>query len=1468
MKTSNVLRRLCASLVACLLLAGAWGCSNEVDGPTPKANDVTPEVVCFERDTWVEVGGEGFSPSAVDALSDEQKMALPMVTLMLTAEIDGTDFPQSTDWVLNPDPTDPDNLRVRWSSLKKLSFFVDEALALRQGIYDIRVKNPTGGENTKVRAFTAVPPPVVTSAIPTPICTEQYENEIVISGDWFLKIGEALPTVHIDGVDFTPTAMEGCQEVVTPRGDVQRCDTIRVTVGVDAVGVGAHSVTVTNPEPAHCTSSEPVTLHILPRPTVNEAVEHPICVEQGERPLTIHGVDFLIIDGVEPTVTIGGVAVVVNDVTGCADIEGLPTTVTCTTIDVTVAEDLLEPGVHTVVVHNPVSAQCVSTDAVTITVAPAPSLITLVPQPICTAQGENVLLLTGAGFLQIGDALPTLTIGGVVVPDFVLGGCAPLEGTDDTVTCTELTITLDQGEVEPGLHDVIVENPLPAGCDSTFEGMTPENSVRLAVVPEPTLAAIEPNPICLAQQDMTMTLTGAGFLRIGAELPVVTIGTVELTDIVLTEDTCVPVPGVADAVSCTELTGQLPMGVLAAEGSYLVTLTNPDPAGCHSTESVLLEVAPPPDVTAVTPTELCTGGGFFTITGTELEGVYAYLVDADGGEVHPSSISVNETGTEAVIAFGAGLRPSVYSLHVTGRGGCVDSLTAAITVTLGPVVYYMDPPTTYNGIAIRGTIYVSALSSAPGSVTIAPAGGGTEIPLGDVAWDPLRPNRILATIPAGLDAGVYDVFVRGVSGCDAFLANGLTVVGETAIALLDPAMDPQFGHEMTNVAVNILAKADADLLAGEVNFLATPRAYLSNTSLLVAEPLAAVVFDSSSQLSAVVPPLPAGSYDLVVINPGIPATVGFAAGAYRAMEIAPPVIDDVAPTKIETSAGQTIFVNGANFFNAAVSLECSDGSTPGAVIVTAESTTTKLEVTVDGSGTQHGSVCVVRVTNTVDGTFDDWSAISLTNPAGNLSPFSPGAHSLEEGRRAPGVAIGRATRKSRFLYAIAGDDGTPAGAKTSVELSPLGRFGEVGAWRPAHNALPAARTLAMAKQLGSFIYLIGGLDDTGAASNHIYRARILDPLMVPEIVDLNIAFSPTGTGLEAGAWTYVVSAVYAATDTDNPGGETLPSEAITLYAPDVPDGVEVSLTWDTVYGADLVTPAVEYRVYRTLTVNGAHDSMRLLAVVPGTANPTHAFTDTNPAAFEDETKSPLAIGSLGEWHRHGQLNTPRAAYGFIDVTEYAAAGEEQGETGCTNYWYVFGGITNAATESLTYEAIPLIGQMLGAPAQFTAGGTISARRDLSVWVATEGNSKAVNLNTCEFYFYVGPGASGPLATPTAQSTVRVTKYALAPNGQLPNFAQAMTAPAPVDYQGYAAFWSGTFAYALGGRQNGFITNTANDATWSLGAEPNLSNWNNAANNLTLARYQYGYTRTGAFVYIVGGLTTGNVVTDSCEYNVR
>jgi hypothetical protein len=1143
----------------------------------------------------------------------------------------------------------------------------------------------------------------------------------------------------------------------------------------------------------------------------------------------------------------------------------------------------LELGVYQVAVQNPTGGTGTLTQA--FAVVPPPTVTSVEPEPVCTAQYENVVTVRGDWFLKVATQLPTVQIGALVLTATAAQECSTVAGPrSDVERCKALTVTIAQDALAPGAHDVVVTNPPPAACQSS-------EAVQFHIVPPPTVAAIAPTPLCDAAQANTVTVTGTGFLRIGTAIPSVKVGNLELTNVAISSASCQPVAGLTGVDTCTELTGTVPQNSLA-DGRHQVVVTNPQPAQCASTEVVELEVVPPPLVTDVSGNQLCTGGGTFTITGENLKGVTAVLTDSTGGTVETANVIVNEAGTSAQVSFGAGLRPETYTLTVMGATGCASTLgSKTINVTLGPVVFFMDPPATYSGISVRATIYASNVTEMPDAAVITPAGGGTETTLTNLTWAS-GSNIINADVPAQLPAGKYDLFVRGVGDCDAFLEDAIEVVSETNLALADPAVLPSFGLAMTDVAVTLQAKATGDLAAGEVNFLPTPRAYLSSAAGTAA-PVRAIAFEDPTRLTAIVPPLAAGTYDLVVVNPpdstGV-VTVGYQAAAYRATVVAPPVIDDVTPTQLTNGTPTVINIAGQNFdptSSMKVEAICREPAGQGTYNINTYALTgvtgsaTTLQATLQ-SGIPHGSACAIRVTNEADATFDEWSAISVTNPASKLPEFQAGP-SLNEGRRAPAMAAGRATSEARFTYVIGGDDGAAANAKATIEAASLGRFGEIGAWRVLQNQLPAARTLAVAHREGRYVFVIGGHDGT-APIKDIHRAEILDPLKAPKITDVDLRYASNQAGLAPGSWTYVVAAVYASGDADNPGGESLPSEPLTLYAPKVPGGVEVELTWTRVNGTG-GAPAAQYRVYRTQAVNGTVDDLRLLKTVTGGTAATFSFTDTNPSAFEDAAKRPFRMGALGTWRKVGDLLTARAAFGFVTATTAS----------CAPYWYAIGGMTTAATESSSYDvgSFDLATMLPGTFATHeaaTAGTptpspTLSARRELSAWVAnaTTAPQLVSDPSSCQSYVYAAYGVAG---TTSYQTTARYAR--VGPAGTLQSdeatpvdhkWLDAMAAPASVQVSGQVAFMTANGAYRMGGNTQAGIVNAATQAdlcaktgTCTPGAR--LATWSDATNDLRSPRYLPGMARLGAFVYVAGGLgpepasINNNIPLTSTEMNLR
>jgi hypothetical protein len=211
-------------------------------------------------------------------------------------------------------------------------------------------------------------------------------------------------------------------------------------------------------------------------------------------------------------VVVGDLEVVPRAVDGCTPLMGPAVGRQCTKLSVALPEGSLEPGLQAVVVTNPEPAHCVSVEEVHLEVVPPPSLVAVAPALICNEQGADELVLTGSGFVVIPgagnapDALPTVTFGEAlaVVAD-AASDCETLPGTAGASSCGELRVTLPARALSAGLYDVAVTNPEPAGCTST-------ETVRLEVIPPPTVGAIEPALTCLAQGGRGYVVSGEGFL--------------------------------------------------------------------------------------------------------------------------------------------------------------------------------------------------------------------------------------------------------------------------------------------------------------------------------------------------------------------------------------------------------------------------------------------------------------------------------------------------------------------------------------------------------------------------------------------------------------------------------------------------------------------------------------------------------------------------------------------------------------------------------------------------------------------------------------------------------------------------------------------------------------------------------------------------------------------------------------------
>lgn len=1086
----------------------------------------------------------------------------------------------------------------------------------------------------------------------------------------------------------------------------------------------------------------------------------------------------------------------------------------------------LEPGLYDVAVTNP-DGQRGSTPGALLAVPPPD--ITSLSQDLACQNQPNQLTLNGDFFLRTAASQPSVAVGDQTFVPSAMADCRALPGNGGYEACRSVTIDLPEGALAAGAYPVRLTNPSPAACQSA-EGPL------LTVFDRPAITSLQPLGICTDAMNQNLELVGTGFLTVAGVVPTVTVGTQTFTP---TPSVCTDVTGTLEAVqSCTHLTFTVPQGTFAA-GSYPVVVTNPPPVDCASSDTFALVVSPPPDISSVQPAAVCSGSAQVTITGQGF---------ADGAKVTLNGIDAQMVtvtgGTTAVARFAGGLPTGgPFAVTLSNPDGCSATSMATVQVVPGPQVFFVDPNVIYNGIQVQATVYGTGFIGAVQSVSLTPSAGGNPLAL-SFTYDAARPNQVQVIIPQGTAAGDYDLSLNDTSNCTATLAKAVKVVDQVTLALGMPALTPEFGwvNESTGVTVN------------GAGFLEVPRLYLNPVNPgpgTVATAVGAVTFLDPAKLTALVPgnKLPVGQYDLIVVNPD--GGVGVANAAFTVTSQPPPSILSLAPGSVANTNPQTFTINGADFRMPQVALTCIDssgvplGANPAATVTA--STATSIKVSFDAS--LAGVACVVRVTNTDDATFTDFSALVITNPAANLYPATFGPN-LATARRAPVALGGDATSAARYLHVIGGDDGTGMTAFGTVETAPLDLFGKPSPFVPQRTTLTQARAFAGGAKIGRWLYVAGG-SAGGMALDTVERAVVLDPDLRGEVTDLLLEVDRSA-GLGAGVWYYRIAAVMGPSDPFNPNGENLASDPFPVQLPDLgTTKLTVTVGWQPVIGA------VKYRVYRSPTAGATVGTEEVIAEVMA---PSTSYKDAGGASISADR--PLPIGSLGTWQVVATLSVPREGPGVswgADPADPALA-----------YLYVFGGRSSATAVHDTYELLPLTLAPDGsqAPAAAFVPGALklgTARWQLGATRAVNEVSSRIPPGSTYLYALGGLDAAGTAVGANEAALVQA-------GGQLGTFTAL---PTSLKSAGYFAVVAGNYVFSFGGSNASPSATVVSGQICAKGvggcttpAPPDVANWN-AGQAMLTARYLHAGTLSGAFIYTAGGVTSLSplMVTNSTEYRL-
>jgi hypothetical protein len=1428
--------------------------------PGPGVQPVEPPILCQEQHsaagTAVVVHGAGFAPIAVD-IPNAPHVVLPDLALRGAHELFGADAVVG-DVLYGGTEGSKNAALLSWQSDRQLTFVVANEVALGEagddvgpipkGLYDVDVKNADRQVATSALSFAITARPSVALLTPPLICIEQGDKTIVVTGTGALRVGEALPVVNA-GVLALPPTQSGCRAVAHPGIDAELCDTLTIELAQDALPAGPHAVTITNPAPATCVSTEAVDLVVVPAPTIVSVEPSTVCeADAGVLDLTVSGTGFLRIANDDFAVSVGGIDVVPSSISNCVDVAVTGVAVrSCETFVVSVDAAAFPVGVVDVTVSNPAPADCSASTSALFEVLPSPRIDDVAPPSACALDGGVDLAVSGDGFLRNGATNFTVTIGGVTATPTAIADCRGVVVQGVTMdSCTSFVVTVDPALLASGPAALAVTNPAPDACGSSRADV-------FEVLPSPAITSVSPNAVCSVGAGVVgLTVAGTDFLRDvvgGGGDFAVTVGGAAVVPTSITGCAPVVVAG-ASLERCTGFSVAVDAGAFPP-GNVALVVTSAAPDGCIGAASAAFAVLPPPTVTAVVPTQVCSDVLIaFDVVGTNFASATTVTIDGRAA----STASVNADGTTLSVTYDPGFAAGLYDVTVSNGGDCTGTLAAALLVNATPLVFFVDPPVLFNGIDLEATIFASGVDGLPNAVELID-GTGNVTSVGTFTSDPARRSRIRALIEAGLLPGDYAVRVTSELGCPSALNGSVSLTDALTITL--GSVDPEFVSPTVATAVTVTA-------SGAVLFENLPRVYLSPQAGGNAIALRAVELNAQNpaQLSAIATGATPGIYDLIVVNPS--GAVGFLPGAVTVAALEPPLVTSVAPGSLNAGQVSTADINGANFDLSqapstlpVVSFECQDFATgalvaaPASVTVNAAgSSATLLAVTIDAAATPAGSACIAIVTNPDGATFR-FSAVSFRNPSQNLNPFRDGSAMLEA-RRALVLAAGRPTEISRFLYAVGGDNGSAATAKATVEAAPVDPFGVMGTWDAQRNSLLNAfdgtqtvalpRTLAGGARVGRFIYVVGGNDGTASVAT-VLRAQILDPLAGPEVLDLDAELGDGVIGMPAGLWLYRVSALFPTSDASNPGGESLAGELFNVELPAIADLLLITLTWEQVPGAS------GYRIYRTPGPDETAAGLELLTTLLGVASVSFTDDDTG---VTDPASVPLPAGSTGVWHAltGSPLATPREAPATLAVQRPADASQF--------FLYAVGG-NNGTTTLATGEVatVSIAADQSQTVSTWRAlSDTLNPARSESTALSVSGADTPVAA-TNTFVFFVG----GRLANGNDDDTIEGS--AIDPvSGDIATLSVMSARSRGTGAAGTAA---NGFLFVFGGQGGSGATDksVSSELVSVTAGVPTLDNFNAlGGGGINSPRFLPASAQESAFFFVGGGFGTDAVVVDA------
>lgn len=676
-------------------------CKPDLQSPTPTLASIEPALVCnAQLTTTIQINGASLTPVPLNDLN-EPALAIPDLSLAHALNLDGA---AGTSAMTDLDEAAGSADNVTWQSTAGMAFDVTPD-RLPPGVYDLNLLQADGQSASLAAALAVVPPPTLTSAEPSLLCDAQGDVEVTLVGSGFLDVGGTLPTVHFGDHDLPADSMSDCTPLAGPVAG-QLCTTITVTVPTDAIPAGVFDVSVTNPAPADCSSTDAVQIEVVPEPEITALLPDSVCEDAGTLTLEVQGTGFVVVGGTTyPTVTVGTSTRTVTGADGCTNL--VLSGEVCTSLDVELPVSDYALGTYDVTVANPDPPGCSTETPFPLDVVPPPTITDVAPDAICDSGGS--FTITGTGF----------TSGTTVEVDGVPAASVTV------VSDTELQVTAASG-MTTGFQDVAV---------FTAGGCTAVDAAAIEVVPAPLLFYVDP-PVAYSGVNLEVTLFVAGVTGDITDVWLERVADGVTTDLVF------------DATNPDQIKATVPAGL--PEGDYDVHLLQDDTCPALLDQGLFVEADATVSVESVDPSFAWTSeyspiqvlsadptpNGMVPFT--DLPRVYLDPVSsATATATAVLGLSyVDPFHLDAVVP--PGLTPDDYDVIVVNPDGSVGILPAGLTVTDAasppPRVDSLSPPSIPNsgtqtvtiaGANFRGSVVtfecLDPTTGAPTTATVTPS---------------------------------------------------------------------------------------------------------------------------------------------------------------------------------------------------------------------------------------------------------------------------------------------------------------------------------------------------------------------------------------------------------------------------------------------------------------------------------------------------------------------------------------------------------------------------------------------------------------------------------------------------------------------------------------------------------------------------------------------------------------------------